>query len=585
MPGTNPGNQLNLFLFELLMITRDPNGLLPDIVQTICVHPMVVVAESIEYSDNALSTVTPTHDGVILTKAGRAPRRVSFQGTFGVETRGLGIYIGTGELRLQRFYHEIVRLSDAITAAQVAAEDDPFRSPIVSLLLRTFDPERSSFAVNFYDLWHDIKFECSISSFQFGKKVRRSAAVGLTDYTMAIQEAGPIVVGGVANALIGGLFEALTTWNKINALIESYTVDAIAGALVDAGGILVNQFQRSIDALTGWVDSATDGGDFRSAWSELKAATGLLNGFVEPGPAKIPDEASPSSSTNAREIPTTGLVGYLADADLLIESGTQIRDAYAAQALQELDAPAGQIDWSSQPGEGDLPTLSVYDRLHELDGVLYAARFQRAAGALYGMGREEYAAFVAAAGRSGRRAGLAGSITHTVSDTDTIASLVQQYGVDFDEILRLNQMHPEEALLVGTVLRIPASRVRTQPSRIDGLPVFGSHIGREAWGRDLRSDLAADSDGNLIVLSGEDVLIQGVDWIVLDASDELLRLASDLGPIGVEQVLRTRVAALLRSDRRIASVQDVKVGQLAEGVEISAVITTINGVQINTGAR
>lgn len=71
MPGNNKGGQLNLFLFELGMVTRDPLGIVPDIVTTIGVHPLVVVPTTIRYSDRSRTTIAATHDGSVVTKAGR----------------------------------------------------------------------------------------------------------------------------------------------------------------------------------------------------------------------------------------------------------------------------------------------------------------------------------------------------------------------------------------------------------------------------------------------------------------------------------------------------------------------------------
>lgn len=118
MPGSNRGHQLNVFVFELGMINRDPLGVLPDIVLPLSVHPLVVAPTNVRYQDGSRSYVGETHAGSIIHKAGRALQAVSLNGSFGVASRGLGTLLGTGDQRFRRFRHEIVRMADAVTKAQ-----------------------------------------------------------------------------------------------------------------------------------------------------------------------------------------------------------------------------------------------------------------------------------------------------------------------------------------------------------------------------------------------------------------------------------------------------------------------------------
>ena len=223
MPGNNAGGNLNLFLFEVGMITRDPSGILPDLVQTVSIQPMVVVPTSIAYTDESRSTITETHQDSIITKAGRKPRRVQMAGNFGVESRGLGLFIGTGQLRFEKFWHEVVRLPDATNQHQVDDAKNVFRSPFLNLSLKPYNPERTSFYINFFDFWNDVQFEAQIPSFNFRREHRNGGASGLVPYNLNLTEAGPIVTGSLASTIINGLFQALTAWDDINELLKSYT--------------------------------------------------------------------------------------------------------------------------------------------------------------------------------------------------------------------------------------------------------------------------------------------------------------------------------------------------------------------------
>lgn len=586
--GSGNGGQLALFMWELVMITRDPAGIVPDIVRTIAVHPLVVVPSSIRYTDRSRSTVTETHGGATITKAGRGLRQLSIAGTFGVVSRGLGLYIGTGDLRFKRFYHEIVRLSDAINKEQVDAEKDLFRSPFLNLSLLPYDPDNSTFAINYYDFWHDVSFEASVESFEFTKNAREASATGLTKYTLQAKEIGPIITGGLGTTLINGLFDGLTAWDSINEIIKSYTLTAITSSLVDAGGIVVGQFVDTMSAFKAQVDGAT----------------GLLNGFSDPtasvtattdGAFDFDSSTDPESSreTNAAADygsgSATGLSAHLDAATTMRETGTELLESLRLAAPAEpIDTEGGSVDWGSLTGEGSIPGLDAIDNQEALSSVIDAAAFQQAVGALYGMSREEYAAFLASTGRSGRDPALLGTTEHVVTDYDTATGIEQTYGVPWSTILRLNDLLPEEALLSGTRLLVPRQRAggAGQSSQIEGLPVFGSHAGRKAWGADLYADLRVDATGAFLVARDTDVLEQGVDWLVAQFSGEILAFVNEAPPIVRNEAVQKRVAAILATDPRIASVDRVDATTAPDGtMSIGALVSAINGGTIQTGTR
>lgn len=601
--GDNPGGQLSVIMFELGMITRDPFGLIPDIVQTMAIHPMVVVPSSIQYTDATRSTVTETHGGSIVTKAGRSNRQVQFSGSFGVQSRGLGLYVGTGDQRFQRFYHEIVRLADAVTKGQVDAEKDPFRSPILSLLLKTYNEERSSFFVNYYDFWHNIKFEASATSFRFGKTAKQASSTGQTMYQLQVQECGPIVTGSLGTTLLNALFEALTTWDTINETIKSYTLDAVTTALVDAGGIVVGQFMDSVNAFKAQVDGATavmNGSSdptaaIRSNTDDLfpKDSSSSSSGSTGRAPSNPKDDAA----REARSVETeaefgsdsapnqSGLGRFLGSSDRIANHATDILDAIRASAPPEtFETENGAIRWAQVKDDGGMAGLDSIDAQDGIAAVVDAARFQRAVGSLYGMSRQEYASFLTPNGNGGRDPNLAGTTRHVVTEYDTAESIRRQYGVPWHQVLRLNDLLPDEALIAGTVLLIPRERGTGQQTQIEGLPTFGSHAGTAAWGADLFADFRVDASGSLQVARGSDVLIQGIDWILAQFGDELTQLAQEAPPVVRDKAVADRAAAYLASDKRIASVDAVTITSTPDGaMEASASIVAINGGTIDTG--
>jgi hypothetical protein len=566
--GNNAGGQLNLIMFELGMMTRDPFGSLPDLTRTIAVHPMVVVPSSIKYRDTSRGSVQETHDAAVLTIAGRAARELDLSGTFGVESRGLGPYIGTGELRFQRFYHEVVRLADAVTKAQVDAEKNPFRSPILSLQLKTYNPDLSSFFLNYYDLWHDISFAIQIPSFSWTRGHTQGGAVGMTHYQLNGREAGPIVTGGIGTSLLKGLFDVLTTWDQINELVKSYTLEAVTASLGAAVGVVTGQAADSFNAILAQVNSKAVG------------VTRLLAGFqTEPRQGEVTD-------TDSNDVVLDGYADYLGTSNDLAVEARAMADRVASIAPAALANPPGQVPWSTTLNEGQIDALEAAEQRELLHGVADAAAFQLAAGAFFGMGREEYAEWLGSNTRSGRGPNLKGSIQHTVTAWDSPNALESLYGVKFDVILALNQLLPDEALSTGRVLQIPRERTIGVQSQIDGLPVFGSHAGREAWGRDLAADLRVDSEGRFVILSDEDILVQGMEWLIAQFGDELMEFIAEVPDVpGVpEALLRQRLTSIFLSDRRFSDVAELSVVVNEDGlIEVESSVTAINGEEISTG--
>lgn len=595
-PASNLGGQNNLILFEVGMIRRNPLAPeLPPLVRVLGLHPLLVVPEEISYDDSSRSNVDETGaGGAFMTVGGRALRTVTMRGTFGVEDRALGLYFGNGDLRFAKFYHEVVRLPDAITRDHVSAEKDPFRSPILSLLLLPYDEETSTFYVNYYDFWHGVSGQFQVTRFTFSKAARRGAATGLTQYNLSLREVGPLVTGSLVTALLAVLFKAIGVWSTLNDQIASFRLDVIAEGVANLAGVVVQQFVGSVNA----VKSMADG------------ATALLNGQATPGEtiglqtrglfgddsstasgySEDQDEAGIEYQRSDPENGTSGLGSYLSRSlDLAVQAqqlGAAVRAAHPDRAWR---TPPGRIRWESEEGEGGVVELDAADSGAALGELEAAATAQQAMGALYGMSRAEFAAYLASTGRAGLDGLGAGTVSHRVGPGDTVASIERHYAVPWDHVLRANpELAPSTALLLGTVLRIPraTSIVATPGSGFQGLPTFGSHSGEDAWGRDLWVDLRTDGLGRVLVCSGADVVAQGINWIVREAEDELLEGANTLPPgQGREQYIQTKIGAMVATDPRIVSVDTVDVAADGPHVSVAVSATAINGGAVSTVMR
>ena len=585
--------QPNILVLELGMVTRPASTAYAsdsgdaDVV-TLAVHPFLVRPAEIRYQDTSRSRVQQTTGGGILTRAGRALQQVSLTGTFGVKERSLGVFVGTGDQRFKRMWHEIVRLSDAVTEEHVNAEKFPIASPTLSRALRAYDKERSTFFVNFYDFWHNAAFECHVQSFGFRKAARGAAAAGLTHYTMALTEVGPIVTSKIGISRLRGLFESLTTWSQVNESIRSWTSTAFVDGVVSAGMLPVAAVADSVSAVNAQIDAAVQ----------------LLNGYTPParsiGALRNPSLAQPAddgevaAQSNDPANGTSTLQSHLGFAARLVEDARDVEEALLAlRPAAIFDGDGGAIWWETIEGEGGIPALDVSDRLAEIARVIDAANFQAAVGAFYGMSREEYAAFLSGSGGGGRLPALAGTQEHLVRPWDTIDSIESVYGVGFDDVLRLNRMLPGEALRTGVVLQIPRERPLGPPTPIDGLPTFGSHAGRAAWGADLWADLRTDSTGRLLSCDGGTpggdgdgaVLIQGVSWLIETYGDTALEVANQVPGPRQADMYALRLAAVLTSDARITSVDSLttKPGGDGVSVDLDVTISAINGGRYSAG--
>jgi len=549
--GDNGGGQLNVLVFEVGMLIRDPISDTQKAV-TLAIHPLLTVPSNIRYSDRSRSQVTKTDGASVKTTGGRAHQLVSLEGTFGVEERGIGPIIGTGDLRFKRFRREVVRLGEALFREDV---DDALRalssSPGLASALAVYDEETCEFYVNFYDFWHEERFEVHIPAFDFTKSAKRASATGTTFYTMQLREVGPIIGSGIGDELISALFQGLTVWTALNSTIESYTVDNIVAAQFAIPDIVISQLTSSVSAVTAQLDSAT----------------GIMSG----------------QSFGGSRGDTTRFFGEVKD--LIIAADDAIA-ALQGRATGQFDNESGQINWSGQTGEGDNTELSIQDEIATLLDVEDAALYQQNAGSLFGMGDDDYQTFISSSGSDSVTApDLAGSITYAMTMLDTARSLEEKFGISWDEILKLNDLTPDEASVPGTELQIPQLRQRgTQ--RIDGLPVFGSHIGKAAWGVDLDMEMRGDVNGKPVLVSEEDALEQGAQILVEAFGHQMLAKVPYLPDSVRNEFLRLQLQTLFLSDKRFLSLDDVQFDSANNAtLDIEVTLTAINGGTVRTGGN
>lgn len=554
--GVNANGNLNVYLFEVGLIVRDPDTG-DEKVHVVGIHPLLVAPRDVSYNDTSRSPTVQTGTGSVTTVSGRALRTVQMRGSWGIETRGLGPYLGTGFVRAKRFYDECVRLPDALDKDDLKEATDILRgTPFLKLLLLPYQDEKTVFYVNFYDFFRERKFSARIPRYTDSTHFDRGGASGLIHYEMTIQEEGPLVTGSLATLAIGLLFKALTTWSAVNDVILTYAAPgAIVGSFAAVGAILLQQFNDTLGAVK----------------SNIDIAVALLSN----GPGAV----------TAR---SDGMAAFLSQAATLEGYAQDLVDAFSSSRNEgggnEFEGAPGRVEWAEVEGEGSNYGLDAADEIAALEDLAFAARFQRIAGNYYGMSETEYQAYLASNGAGATAPVVRGSVEYTVGPSDTEETIEAQFGVGFDLVLDLNRLTPDEALLVGTVLQIPVRR-GVGPQPIDGLPTLGSHVGRAAWGTDLPVDLSLQA-GDHRILRDEPVLVQGVDWVITTFGSELQEVVNSVPSVVQHAMLQARLERLLLQDKRVASVDQV-VAESVAGEALLALrvdLTAINGVTITTGS-
>jgi len=484
-------------------------------------------------------------------------------------------------MRFQRFDDEIVRLSEAISREDVDACINWLTgTPLLALKLTDFDPEKSTFFLNFYDFWNNNKFEALIADVRYERSARRSSASGAVWYSITAREVGPLVTGGLMQALLSGLMAGLNAWSNANSLISSLTLETLADALVGQPvGILASQAEGSVAAFQAQKNSAAN----VMAGGAAKRTNQAVGKTANSGPttSNTTDAASATAT-----LPTgagaqgadIGVASSAADFLTTAESlSNTAREVIAAVHVEEIAIDRGRVDWSSQAG--GLAALKVADTVAMFAEIEAEAAQQAVGGMFFGMSDRDFQAYLSSGGQG--VGPYTGSVDHTVLDTDTAQSIEGIFGVAWATILEGNRLTPQEALRAGRVLKIPSLRPR--PSPVEGLPTFGSHVGKSAWGVDMRIDMTQTASGDIDVVSGGDCILQGVEVIIAEFSEYVMDGISEIPPEVREAYIADRLTGVLSTDPRLTNIQKIGVQVVDGAFDVSVSASTINGGTIRSG--
>jgi len=538
--------QLNWIVFQVGIVTTDPQTKL-EVVTTAGIHPLVVKPRSIKYSDSSRTSVVQTMGGTAITKGGRALRSITMDGTFGVETRGLVGYVGTGDVRFRRFYNEVVRLSDALSSDDVQSCIDLLSgTPAIQALVSPFQADRSVFFINFFDFWHGISCRIEAVSFDWEIGHQRGGASGLRHYNLRMQEAGPIREGGTGTEILAALMTILGTWDALNQAIASYTTTALLDSTFAGADVLVGQLSNTLEAVA----------------DQLQSVQALMG-------ASQPLATTPGA---------VGTASFFANVTQMMQQARRIAEVLPSP---DFEAPRGRVA-DDTTGSAALDTAETQGALGDL---LDAADFQLSAGVFFGQDRWSFRSWIASGGLQGVTPPNVGSSrTYYVRPADTPWQIEVNTGANWAQILEANGLTPDEALLNGRALQIPQARPKGPPG-LNGVATFGSHLGEAIWGLDLPLELEASTAGDLATVSSATVLEQGATFLIEQAADDLLREIGAVPPEVQSNYLAQRLSKTLLSDARIVGIENVTVVQEAVGLSIDIRCRAINGGEVTLGAQ
>lgn len=566
MPGTN---QPNVILFELVKITKSLSGG-PTAVRTLAIHPFLTAPNASNVSSRARETVTQTDSGTLLQKAARALVPISYQGTFGVATRALGPFIGTGEQRERKFYAEVVVLGSCTSKPQVDAVlkgdisfgilgfEPPGAAPEfrfglderVASDLASFNPQTDALAVNLYDFFWRVFAQVSIQQFSRRFAYDNGGASGMTAYSLDVLEVGPLLAtqGSAISGALQQVVAVYPQWRAVIDAVESFTVPALLDSIPGVANIVLALADEAVDAVVGQLQGI----------ASLSGASGVP-----------PTAALPNVSEGL------GLIrGMQSDATAALDAVKAIVGLSPVKGAQ-----GGEIDWTAEDTADT--GLETHDATVSLEGLRDALAFPDVAGKFQGMGEDTWQAYIESAGNQ-QGPVIRDSRSYRVGSADTPRAISRAFGVSWADILDANKLTPDEALQPGRELLIPVIRARG-PQGIDGLPILGSHLGVEALGRDMALETAPDADGDILTVTAGACLAQTMRVLYTEEAGNLNAGVESVPETMARAYIERRVRAVVTQDRRIASIQETDVQRTQAGFDVSITVRAITGETVTTG--
>lgn len=176
---------------------------------------------------------------------------------------------------------------------------------------------------------------------------------------------------------------------------------------------------------------------------------------------------------------------------------------------------------------------------------------------------------------------------HSLRSYDTLQSISKKYDVPILTILNYNNIMKqdfEELKELGGTLRLPLKIKAEEKTVYKDLSVFDTHMGKNAWGRDISNELKADENGLLAVLDFDETLKQNLSVITGDYGTipfyEEHTLNTDWGSDYPKEFLelftRIKLERRLELEPRVQKVVDIKSTRTETGLKFDVVLYPVN---------
>jgi hypothetical protein len=170
----------------------------------------------------AIEQTVEDKDGIggFRDEPGRGLAQVTIRGTMGYWARREGVTLKSGWQRLREFRELIVKLSHVVPGGKLSADQ--------SLVLNALADDEV-ICLNFYDFLNDERFAVDVRSFNILETMQSNR---LPQYTITLQEVGPVVKTDGFHGLLSGLLVADTLYGTAITQINEALGWVIGGPLV-----------------------------------------------------------------------------------------------------------------------------------------------------------------------------------------------------------------------------------------------------------------------------------------------------------------------------------------------------------------
>jgi len=232
--------------------------------------------------------------------------------------------------------------------------------------------------------------------------------------------------------------------------------------------------------------------------------------------------------------------------------------------------------------ENDISLFEDYvdyeESIHNISMMINSLKILRITHKFYKLSEAEFDQVMEELNEGVRTRKYVAAFKHTIHELETIQDIALLYGLDWTEILIFNNLKSYE-LYPGLEIDIPRESEPKELSEfVRNNPVFESHSGITAIGRDLPNILEAAPNGDLKVLGYRDTLNQSINNQILTQLDD--NIGEDFPSSVRTEIIKARIGDIVVQDPRISGVEldKFEVEENNDGITIEPAFYLISGL-------